>query len=187
MSTNVDPLLSAKMRLSSAKTQFLSSCDRSYYIPSGGDHEILMPVETQLLIALGDTQISDREKINALAAELDASTTYDVSIFAVRLAIFAARTGDSTILKTGLLPLIAAGLQLDWRDMLRALAIFENCAARIGCDFRQALECAIKPIQDESLLTTITGYFARSDEMREIDVMGFRQIGEGPELNFAPR
>ena len=109
---------------------------------------------------------------------------YSIVIFGIRLAVYAVRNRDKSDYEYGILPLVAGAPKLDSREVLGALAIFENCGKQLNVDFRTHLNFLLSNSRKTRFQSTVEGYFSRSDEMRKVEVMGFTQIGSGQDFAF---
>ena len=180
MSTDID-------NLRHALNGFLESCGRDYEFPAGGKNEMLTPSETALHVAIKPDTISDSEKIRTLSEGFDWEACYSVVIFGVRLAVLAVRRDTPELYKLGVLALVAGSPKVDWRDVLGAFAIFDNCGARLRLQFQAEVESVVEFTDEAKLRSTMDGYFSRSDEMRSVEVMGFMENGSDRELSFTVR
>lgn len=171
-------------KLRTALNGFLGSCGRDYAFPAGGKTEMLTSPETALKEVLSSGSISDAGKVRALSAGLDWDACYSVVIFGVRLAVLAVRSGEPELYRLGVLALAAGSPKVDWRDVLGAFAIFENCGARLGVHFQAELESVVLFSEEAKLRPTIEGYFSRADELRTVEVMGLVQSGSDRDLSF---
>ena len=105
-------------------------------------------------------------------------------IFSIRLAVLAVRTAAPSTYKCGVLALAAGSPKVDWRDVLGAFALFENCGKRLGIHFQDELETVIPFTDEVKLRSTIDGFFSRTDDMRAVDVMGIVECGYGSGWTF---
>lgn len=170
--------------LPNAVSAFLESCGRDYEFPAGGQHELLTKQEQALLELLRECELSVERQVSTLAKDRDWSDCYSLVIFAVRLAILAVRQEQQYWYRIGLIALVAGSPKVDWRDVLGAFAIFNDCGKRIGIDFQSEVEPIAACGDAEKLRSTLDGFFSRDDEMRAVDVMGFQEYGEGDSLTF---
>lgn len=167
-----------------AVLEFVKSCGRNYEFPAGGENEILTPPEEKLYSALQTESIPEAEKVSVLRVGFDWSDCYSIVIFSVRLAVLAVRNTQPEIYKLGVLALVAGIPKLDWRDVLGAIAIFENCGSRLGIRLQDELKLVSYLTKGGDVQSTIDGFFSRADEMRSIEVMGFAEFGTGKEFTF---
>src|SRR3569623_1410695 len=65
--------------------------------PTGGDEPIPLPCESELLQALRDPPFESTET-GPISDSMNLRGAYTLTIFSVRMAVLAARTGDPTIL-----------------------------------------------------------------------------------------
>lgn len=160
-----------------------SGCD----FPTGGIIEIPLPSEQALLEAIEQSAPLGEAELLPFRKNLTIRDTYSLLIFAVRMAILAARTGAPGIFRAGLLGVVVDDEVADWRDVLTALSIIEDCASRIGLDFRSELEKALELATEGRRKTIHEGYLSRSPEMRTTRIMGFVPSGEGKSLRYVHR
>lgn len=170
--------------LSNSISIFLKSFGRDYEFPAGGQHELLTKQEQILFQLILESKLSDKQKISAFAKNREWSDCYSLVIFAVRLAILAARKKQQSLYRIGLILLVAGSPKVDWRDALGAFAIFNTCGERIGMDFQAEVKSVAPNGETNKLLSTLESFFSRSDEMRSVDTMGFQECGDGDSLTF---
>lgn len=170
--------------LKAAVSQLIDSCGREYEFPAAGKVKFPTPEEGKLFDALSHADISDTEKIVAMSDGRDWSDCYSLAIFGIRLAILGVRSASRQVFRLGLLAMLAGSPKLDWRDTLRALAIFEDCGRRLGFRFQSDILRTVIPSEQMSLYAVVNGFFERSEEMRTVDVMGIKPVGVGDELTF---
>jgi hypothetical protein len=164
--------------------QFVAACGRDYEFPAGGRIGLLTEPEEYLYASLQHKGRSDAERIQAMSVGLGWSECYSIVVFGVRLAVLAVRRFDTEAYRAGVLALIASSPKVDWRDVLGAFAIFENCGNRLGIDFQSELEAAVKHSDEAKLRSTMEGFFSRAEAMRSVDVMGLVESGAGDEFTF---
>lgn len=122
--------------------------------------------------------------MKAFGNELAWHDCYSLVILAIRLAIKAARDRDVLSFRAGLLLLDAGISKIDRRDGLRAMSVFENCSARLGLNLHDEW-CSVAGSEVPGAPRSVANaYFARSDDMRSIDVMGIVEVGSGETLTF---
>ena len=167
-----------------AVLEFVKSCGRNYEFPAGGENELLMPSEEKLYSALQTESLSEAEKVSVLRVGFDWSDCYSIVIFGVRLAVLAVRNTQPETYKLGVLALAAGIPKVDWRDVLGAFGIFENCGNRLGIRFQDEFKLVADITDVGSVQPTIDGFFSRDHEMRSIEVMGFTECGTGKEFTF---
>jgi hypothetical protein len=152
---------------------FIESCPADFDFPMGGTNAIPMKSENAILDSLEDAERLTRNAVIPIRDQLGLRQSYSMVIFAVRMAVLAVRTNTQHYLKAGFLGLAVAGRQVDWRDLLGALSIIEDCANRLGLEFRVEIEQCVALMADEARETLIDGYLSRLPEMRKVEVMGF--------------
>jgi hypothetical protein len=171
-------------QLNEARQAFLRSCGRDYTFPAGGAVPLLTTQEQKLLVELGNGDLGAAEQSRALAADCEWPECYTIAIFAVRLAIFGVRNRVDEPFRVGVAALAAVCSKLDWRDELRALAIFEHCGKLASVDFSVEMLRLKRALYGDGQAARFDAYFTRTDEMRSIDTMGIICVGEGSQLTF---
>src|SRR5690606_22900931 len=114
---------------------FLTACGRDYEFPAGGSIRFPMPTEVHIVRVLSDETLADSKKIALLDESVISYDWYSVIILAIRLAIAGVRTKSANDYVTGIIPLVASAPKVDYRDSLRAFAIFEECGTRLSLSF----------------------------------------------------
>jgi hypothetical protein len=170
--------------VSTAAAEFFKACGREYEFPTGNGIAIYS-VEEEKLIAECEMQKEDVAGYAAdLAKSVDWSDAYSLAILGLRMAVLAARKNESRSFRIAIALVVAGGQKIDYRDSLRAFAILERCAESVGIELLEAMS----ELRDRDQLGRLEGifedYFEREKKMRQIDVMGIRQVGEGAELQF---
>ena len=159
---------------------FLESCPDSYDFPAGGQTVIPLASETEFLKTIETSQPIQPVEIAPARKELSLPQAYSLVIFAVRMAIHAVRTGDPRLLRAGLIGLVVDDSLVDWRDILAACSIIEDCASRLGIDFRHDIEKVVDLATERRQETIVSGFLQREPRMRKPDVMGYTPK-EGPD------
>jgi hypothetical protein len=180
MTTNRDQILAAAIQA------YLDSCPKQLEFPLGGNLVIPTDAELQLLEAIGGLMPITQNEIAVIRSQLDMDDSYDLLIFAVRMGVLAARTNTPRTLLLSLVGLVIDN-SLDFRDVLTALSIMENCATRLGIDFCKTTQDLRSLASDRRWKTIGEGYCARERAWREIGIFGFTTTGAGDTLNFLPK
>ena len=156
-----------KMNVSSELEKFLDSVPKSFPFPMGGDTTIPTSFEEELLSSITAAMDAGCQEWPSVGNAIRGG--YQSAVFAVRMAVYAARESDSRILEAGLYGLVFSNGQVDYRDLLKALSIIDDCCQRLNVELANVLPAHVdlNGMQD-----TIKGYLLRDAEMREIDVMG---------------
>lgn len=162
------------------------SCPSDFDFPAGGNVPIPMQSEVAFVESLEESTPLAQATILAIGQELGLRQSYLCVIFAVRMAIFAARTGSAGYLRNGLHGLVF-GTLVDRRDLLGALSIIEDCAQRIAFDFLGELRTFRDAVHDAGVRATIEGYLSRLPEMRKVEVMGFSAAMGEEDIGYTPR
>ncbi len=159
--------------------RFLSSSPRDYDFPLGGEVAIPIDAERDLLTAL-PASVSV-ELLGMIRPTIQRQDAYTLVIFAVRMAVFAARTKDPIPIKKSLWLLCVDDNEVDWRDVLVALAIIEDCSTNSGTDFRNSLEEVADLAPHRRQHTLREGYLGRTPEMRAVETFGYQVLHPGSE------
>jgi hypothetical protein len=159
-----------------AISQFLAGCGQNYDFPAGGSISIPSETEKSLVNALQRMSNPQPKEIAQFRRQLGFRESYKLLIFAVRMGILAARRGDASLLQAGLIGLVLDKGHVDYRDLLGALAIIEECSLRVHLDLHEELRSVAPLIEDARLRDTIDGYFAREPQMRQTEVLGFKIV-----------
>ncbi|HWE92735.1 MAG TPA: hypothetical protein VG269_02070 [Tepidisphaeraceae bacterium] len=155
-----------------------------HYYGMGGDVEIPTSAELSLIRIFETLVLRSRDDVTAIAGELSTHQAYVLATFSVRMAIFAARTNALLELHASTFGMVIDDNLLDWRDVLVALSVIEDCAVRIGTDLSSIMQGAINVASDRRRYTIVSDYLSRSPEMRGIKVMGIEALGSGEKLRY---
>jgi hypothetical protein len=175
------------IRLSESIKRFLEGYPDQTAFPLGKPVAIPTDAELTLLEAMAETVpalVGDLVSVRKNVKEV--AHGYSLIQFAIRMAVLAVRRDNPDILITSLPGLILDDDKVDWRDILRALSIIENCAVRLGIEFRPAVENLCQFATPKRRHTIVEGYLVRSPDMRDVRVMGYAAQGEGRTLSFEP-
>lgn len=145
-------------------------------IPTGS--ELLFLEEIQVASAISTIQLDSIRK------DLSIAQGYQLVIFAIRMAILAVRISRPDFLVSSLIGIVADDDAVDYRDVLRAIAIIEDCASRLRIDFDSEIKnaCRFASARRRSLI--LQGYLSRPVDMKGIAVMGFTAVGESESLEY---
>lgn len=168
--------------LTSAVTAFLESCDPDYEFPAGGCNAPLSTLEERLLLVMQSKGIADVDKFRTLSNVRKPKDCYSIVIFGVRLAILSVRRSCPIVYHQGVIALAAGSGSVDYRDLLGAFSIFENCGDRLNIRFQDEMAAVVT--DDAKLRSTLDGYFSRPSSMRTTDVMGFVESGQSADWTF---
>lgn len=155
--------------------------------PIGTGIDIPTIPERELLAALRALDPISDGAIDGIRAQLGTRDAYAMVTFAVRMAVHAARIQDGATLKAALAGLVMDDGIVDWRDILVALSIVEDCAQRTEVQFDSAIREVAKLASAQRRSTIVDGYLTRSPDMRRVEVMGFEAVDTGNEPTFRPR
>jgi hypothetical protein len=104
----------------------LESLPKGFDLPMGGDLPIPLPPEERILkLMSGGIPPLDLSKFRST---LNLNAAYRLLVFAVRMAVHAVRSRSREIFEKSTLALTLENGLMDWRDLLRVLSIFEDCA-----------------------------------------------------------
>lgn len=166
---------------------FLAEYPRYLEFPLGGTTAIPMDSEQRLLASIDQEFPIVPDDVAALRGELSRHNAYSLVTFATRMAVFVARTNAASLMEAVSIGLVLDDGLVDWRDMLVALSIVEDCANRLGVDFRACIDRTSTLAADQRRRTIQQGYLTREPKMRDIGVMGFRTEGVGEGLHYIRR
>jgi hypothetical protein len=171
-----------------AMKQFLEWCPhREYDFPLGGTVPILSDAEHRLVGEITMAMPIATDAVQEIRAGLSRLEAYALVIFAIRSAVAAVRCEDSVILRAGLVGIVIDDELVDWRDILRALALIESCAGRLKVEFAEAIHALSEAFATRGRRETVRGYLERTPDMRRAEVMGYTATGEGRDFAFAKR
>jgi hypothetical protein len=157
---------------------------RTYGFSGTGRLPIPSAEELNLLDALRRARVTSRADLEALVpAEGDLTASDYLITFAVRMVIHAARTGDPEPLTTAL-PLLAVDEEADFRDVLLALSVVEECGRRLGLDVDALLQSVAPLAGPRRRHTILRGFLSRDPGYRTTQVFGLAAFGEGETLRF---
>jgi hypothetical protein len=163
----------------SSLREFLQSLPRNFNFPLGGPSVIPSTPEQNLLTALeGNPQI-DPAELALFRQHLNVRDAYSLVTFAVRMAVWAVRSESPQRLRAGLFTVVIDDGTVDWRDILRALAILEDCSARLGLNFKTEIGQRLDLATDRRRRLISESYLSRQPAMRSPAAMGFRADGSG--------
>jgi hypothetical protein len=165
--------MNGKEAISDAVDKFLSSCPNDFDFPAGGTTKIPLESELKMAKEIQDAMPLTSESLVPLRERLTIRRAYQLIIFAVRMAVLAARTGAAGLIDTAIYGLVIENGLVDWRDTLRALSIIEDCAKRLGIDFQNKIKQFENLMSDKSKKVVFEGYCSRAVEMRAVTAMGF--------------
>ena len=156
---------------------FLRRCPKNFDFPMGGEVPIPMPTETELV-----TPFLDGFEFNPIFAEqvrngLTWNDAYSLVIFGVRMAVVAVRSETKALLENSLWAVCVDDNDLvDWRDILKALSVINDCAVRIGCDFDAAITRVSASAPPRRQNTIREAYLVRDQKMRSVHAMGLKAV-----------
>lgn len=163
---------------------FLASVDRTYAIPTGGNHKLLSAEEESLISEVEQLDLLPSEIMAHLSYGLNSYQCYSLVILGSRLAVLAVRSQSVRVFRTGMLFFLAGIIKIDRRDAFRVLAVVENCANRLGLMCQQELLKLAVTDGDCECQALLKAFFSRTDDMRSIDVMGITKTGDDSTLAF---
>ena len=115
-----------------------------------------------------------------LSSSLTRRTSFNLSAFAIRMAMLSVRQRGEDMLLDGLVALV---IGLDWldtdvREVLMDLSVIYNSAAKIG-DPDHLFHTVVQYAVEERTKRVILSYITRSPEDKQIETMGWQEI-DGP-------
>ena len=163
---------------------FLKSCPRHYDFPMGGSTVLPLESELQLVVAIQMVKGVSKRDCDEFRQLLNVRDAYSLVIFSVRMAVLAVRKQDSSFLRTGLIGLVLDDGVVDWRDVIVALAIIEDCSARIAINSETVIESVLGLATTQRRSDICTNYLTRPSNMRSVEVLGFCATGENESLSY---
>lgn len=146
---------------------FLNAAPNSYPFPMGGETEIPMESENELLDAIQQSVNAPNQDWPSVGEKVRQG--YQCAVFAVRMAVYAVRKNNKSILEASAYGLVFSNGQVDWRDLLKALSIMDDCCRRLDTKLENILP---NSVDRNGMQDTIKGYLLRESEMREIGALG---------------
>jgi hypothetical protein len=154
--------------------------------PAGAAIPIPTPGEQALLVELqrsGEFPVAAMQHLRTTVTRDD---SYVVVIWAVRTAIFAERTANPRAFGIAGFGLAVDEDLVDWRDILRAMAVFEEIAERMGISLEESIQHArAAALPDRA--HTIDAHFRRRPAIRSIDVMALSRIATEQGITYIAR
>jgi hypothetical protein len=166
---------------------FLTSCPPIYDFPLGGSDAIPIEPEKRLLEALARIGQFELAEIPVVRQALTIRDAYSLVTFTTRMAIFSVRSGSTVPILTTIAMIVIDDGLVDWRDVLTALSIIEDCAARMSLDIGELLNSVIPLATEKRRHSIRNGYLGRPVAMRSPAVMGFVPSGENASFLFVRR
>jgi hypothetical protein len=176
------------LEVTMAINEFCAKCGNEMDFPDGGEIEVPQPLEADLLATIRRNKPFNSSEIAELRIRGDVQKAYSMVIFAVRTAIWAYREESFQILSDGAIGLILDEDLVDYRDMLGALAIIDECATRMGTTLTSLMAEVEAFAMPKRLVTIKEEYLSRTEKMKSVAVMGFKAVEmEGRRLRFLSR
>ena len=173
-----------KTNIRSAIQRYLERCAPDLEFPLG--KPVPLPTDDELLFLNEIQNASDlsANQLEIFRDSLSIRQCYDLVIFAVRMAVLAVRINCPNYLTAAFLGLVVDDNTADFRDILSAIAIIENCAMRLNMDFVDVVDNAFRLATPERRDLIKNGYLSRPPNMKGIAVMGFKASGDASILDF---
>jgi hypothetical protein len=168
----------------SSVRNFIAACPGDWGFPLGGRVDFPFPAEVEFARALRQYR-GEKIDFGALRKELTIVDSYHLSIFAVRTAVFAAQSSSPEVYRDALFASMIDD-NVDYRDLLGALSIMEDCANRLGLDFSAELDAAFVIATTERQHIIRDVYLETSAELRTPQIFNFVIEGEGRNLQYKP-
>ena len=99
--------------------------------------------------------------------------------FGENMATYSMRTGEQKYFTNGLIALGIAYKVVDWRDVLRILALYWDTHKKKKLSFQFAIDQG-----DDDFSTTIQQFKARSKSNKSLKCMGYELVGEGEYIQY---
>jgi hypothetical protein len=120
--------------LSESISRFVNARPDRFPAPAGGDNGIPLPAELELARAFRDSPPRLRADFGSAETPFKRRDAHTLVVFAVRMAIHSVRVNDPGILIDCANALVVDNDLADYRDILVALSIIDECARRVGLD-----------------------------------------------------
>ena len=153
---------------------------RSYQ--SGNPIPIPSPEESQLIESEFKNLSLSVKVADSLREKMSKKDASSLTIFAVRVAIYAVRHNRGEILKSTAWAICLDDDLDDWRSVLVALSLMEDASVKLKLNFSDVIEPWLFLAQSHRLDTIKQGYLSRAAEMRDIRVMGYTVADHGDGL-----
>lgn len=153
--------------------QFLMACPTDYDFPSGGVVRIPLESERQLM-AVCQAGPPAENVIEMFRQNLSSRDGYSVVIYSVRTAIYAVKGNSRDYLISGLIGLLLDDGIVDWRDVLGALSIIEECSTRLGINLQSEFDKILPLASQRRRKTILNDFYSRSKAQRQVTTMGFK-------------
>ena len=163
---------------------FLSELSSFPIYGTSENPDIPMNSELALLNTIERSNPLSHEELHSIRAELNYLDEFHLVTFAVRMAIFAARTNAISTIRSGALGLVLDNGFVDPREILIQLSIVEDCARRLGTDLESVVRPHIHLATERRRGTIIDGYLSRTPGMRGLKITGVAVSGDGSDLKY---
>lgn len=154
-----------------------------------GDPPMLTAAEIVLLEAIercasllaDDVSLVRSRFLGSETRSINIRRAYLLTFFAVRMAVYGVRSQNAQVVELGLLGLVLDDNLVDYREVLKALVIIEDCAKRLGLDLGTILGRYLH-LASAKRRETIEEYLSRTPEWRGLRIMGI--IAKGSDANL---
>ena len=170
--------------LAAAVRRTLRAYPKNLGVSCAADFQLPLPEESALVGRLPLT--SQRLLIDTLRIQVDGDMAYGLVSLATRLAILSVRNGDPELLKKGLWGILVDDGLVDWRDILRALSVIDDCARRVGFPIEPFLRESAEFATEKRKHTILEGYLSRPSALRMPEIMGLKARGAASNLVYVP-
>ena len=170
------------MGFTKAIEELLATYPSDGFFPMGDD-PIPTGAESRIHEWIADAPLITRDQIASVRSGLTRNQAYNLVGFSLRSLVRFAREQNPERMPSVLFALVVDDDLVDWRDMLGALSIAEDCLRRHDHSFSELIT-ALRPLASERRQSTIDGYLSRSAEMRSPEVMGFSASGNEEEFTY---
>jgi hypothetical protein len=151
----------------------LKGYPNDFSFPFGDDDiEIPLPSERVLIETFFTNQPFAPTLVIELRSVLDVKLAYSLVILTVRFVLYSVRISSPRLFRLSLPFLLADDNLVDWRDILVAASIIDDCARHLSIDFSSEIQSLLGYATERRRDTILCGYLSRDTEMKQTDVFG---------------
>lgn len=162
---------------------FFKAVPADWEFPCGGATSIAMPEEICLSDAILKLDEESAPEVMRTYSDLEVKDSYELAIFAVRMAVLAVRTRQPDRLRSGVFALIL-GNKIDWRDRIAATELLKHCAAQLELELGPMVDSFGSLAKEQKDRLTGNGSDSKAAQERALDSCGFVAKGEGAEFRL---
>ena len=160
---------------------FLNAVPDDWEFPCGGATSIPIPEEVCLSDSILKLNSESAGDVRQTWGNIGVKNSYELAIFAVRMAVLAVRTQEPERLRSGVFGLLLAD-KIDWRDRICAAAILQHCAARLHLDLEPMVD-SFGSVGIEQKKRIVGGRLeSGATHEHALDSYGFVSRGQGKEF-----